>query len=501
LHRSASISRRDFVRAAALAWPVLPPVFRNDPYRPLPSAAPLARTGVRVRGRVHAGGRGIGGVGVSDGLAVVATDRDGRFDLVTDTGRRYVTVSVPAGYRLPTHSSGTTRCFQRIRPDARGEMAASFALDPLPGGDDAHAFLLLADIQTQDAPDMARFVRESVPDVKAAIAGLGDVPCFGVADGDIMWDELALYDDYERAVSGLGIPFVQVVGNHDLDLEEKSDGASTTTFERRFGPRYYSFDRGEVHYVVLDDVLYYGGGYLGYVDDDQLTWLANDLARVERGAPLIVFAHIPFLSSLFERRGEARPGLAQSVANRDALYRLLAPYRTRVLTGHIHESDQVTEGGVVERNHGTVCGAWWTGDICYDGTPNGYGVYEVRGSEVRWRYQSTGRDPSHQLRVYPRGADPRAPDEIVANVWAWEPGWTVVWYEDGARRGEMSRRTGLDPRSVELHQGGDLPVKRAWVDPVPTRHLFYAPVSRSAREVRVEARDLWGRSYSEVLTA
>jgi hypothetical protein len=408
-------------------------------------------------------------------------------------------VSVPSGFQLPTHASGTARCFERIRADRQGGMRADFGLEPLPDGDHHHAFLLLADVQTENPTDMRRFQSESVPDLRATIAGLGGVPCFGVADGDIMWDELALYDDYEAATRALGIPFVQVVGNHDLDLDETTDLGSTTTFERRFGPRYWSFERGEVHYVVLDDVLYYAGGYVGYVDDDQLAWLRNDLARVERGRPVVVFAHIPFFSTLPLRRGEPRPAISTAVTNREAVYRVLEPYRALLLTGHIHESDRVDRGGAVERNHGTVCGAWWTGEICYDGTPNGYGVYEVSGPEIRWRHKATGRDASHQLRVYPRGADPRAPEEIVANVWAWEPGWRVAWYENGERRGEMARRTGLDPLAVKLHAGPDLPANRAWVDPVPTAHLFYAPVSAGAREVRVEARDPWGGVFSEVI--
>jgi hypothetical protein len=136
-----------------------------------------------------------------------------------------------------------------------------------------------------------------------------------------------------------------------------------------------------------------------------------------------------------------------------------------------------------------VCGAWWTGGVCYDGTPNGYGVYEVRGSEIRWRYKATGQPDTHQLRVFPRGADPKSPDEIVANVWAFEPGWSVVWY-DGA-----DRRTGLDPLAVRLQAGPELPAKRAWVDPVPTTHLFYAPVGPGAGAVRVEATDPAGRTY------
>jgi hypothetical protein len=118
---------------------------------------------------------------------------------------------------------------------------------------------------------------------------------------------------------------------------------------------------------------------------------------------------------------------------------------------------------------------------------------------VTWRYKSTGHDFDHQIRTYPRGANPEAPDEIVANVWDWDPEWQVVWYEGGDRRGTMARRVGLDPLSVELHTGPDLPPGRTWVEPVVTAHLFYAPASLEA-DVVVEATDRFGRTYSTALT-
>lgn len=143
-----------------------------------------------------------------------------------------------------------------------------------------------------------------------------------------------------------------------------------------------------------------------------------------------------------------------------------------------------------------MSGAWWAGPICADGTPSRYGVYELRGEEVRWRYKSTGHPTDHQVRAYPRGADPEAPDEVVANVWDWDPGWMVVWYEDGQRRGRMARRTGKDPMSRRLHAGPDRPERRSWVDPYEIRHLFYAPVSDDAGEIRVEATDRFDRAFS-----
>jgi hypothetical protein len=217
---------------------------------------------------------------------------------------------------------------------------------------------------------------------------------------------------------------------------------------------------------------------------------------------VIVTLHIPTLGSAHLRRGARSPAVDVSVTNRQALYRLLEPYRAHIVCGHTHESDHVLEQpGVHEHVLGTVCGAWWSGPICGDGTPSGYAVFEVDGEDVRWRYQSTSHPADHQIRCYAAGGDPKAPDEVVANIWDWDPEWRVLWYADGERRGIMARRIGLDPLSVQLHSGPELPARRPWVDPYPTRHLFYAPATPGVREYRVEATDRFGRTYTSVVPA
>lgn len=297
-----------------------------------------------------------------------------------------------------------------------------------------------------------------------------------------MFDDLTLYPEYERGVARMGIPFFQVAGNHDLDFSSRTTEGAIRTFEGHFGPGHFSFDRGAAHYVVLNNVFWHGAGYLGYLTETQLRWLANDLAFVEAGRPVIVALHIPVLGGRHGRIGQRNPAVGISTTNRQELYRLLKPYQAHILTGHTHENEHVFHEGTHEHVQAAVCGAWWSGPICADGTPNGYSVYEIRGEEVTWRYKCTGYDFDHQMRVYPHGSDPNAPDEIVANVWDWDPEWRVVWYEDGERRGSMARRVGTDPLSEELHRGDDKPPRRRWVDPYPIEHLFYAPASRNARE-------------------
>jgi len=476
--------------AAAL----IPESILGDPYRPTPLPAP--GDPLRIRGRVRSGGRGVGGVPVSDGWDVVLTGRDGAFEIVSSSDRDFLRVSVPSGFKIPRSDTGTAHFYHSIEAGPRGEMEASFDLEPLEGSDESHALFLLADIQTEDAQEMQWFHEQTVPDVRRTLQDLGTVEAVGIADGDIMYDHLELFPDFEAGVAKTGIPFFQVVGNHDLDQESPVDDGSTRTFNRHFGPRYYSFDRGAAHYVVLDDVFWHGFGYLGYVGSDQLRWLENDLRFVEAGRPVIVACHIPVLGGRHVRTESRYPSPGISVANRERLYRLLEPYQAHILSGHTHENEHVFEGGTHEQVVGAVCGAWWSGPICGDGTPNGYAVYEVRGEEVTWRYKGTGLPSEEQLRVYPAGTDPAAPEDMVANVWDWDPEWTVVWYEGGDRRGQMDRRVGTDPLSETLHRGEDLPPRRSWVDPYTVGHLFYAPVSVEARDVRAEATDRFGRVYS-----
>ena len=458
---------------------------------------PSGRRFIRVRGAVRSGTDALAGVSVSDGISVARTDAGGEFELIAGPGASHVFVSLPSGYRIPTRSNGTARLFRRL--DTTGDEAVmQFELEPLQESDEQHGFFLLADPQTEDLDEMRMFREQTIPDLRGLSEGLGG-ELFGVACGDLMFDHLELFDDYEAAVRLAGMPFFQVVGNHDVDRSAWVDSAANRTFEHHFGPSYFSFDRGAVHYVVLDDVFWNGADYIGYLTDTQLGWLAADLAQVEAGRPVIVFLHIPVFNTGFRRAGASSPSPRGVVANREALYELLDRYRAHILSGHTHDNEHVFEGGVHEQVHGTVCGAWWTGPVCHDGTPRGYGVFTVRGEEIRWQYKSTGADLSEQIRLYGWGADPAAPDEIVANVWNWDPDWEISWFEDGELKGRMARRTGLDPLAVELYHGDGLPAKRPWVNPQPTDHLFYAPARRTAREIRVEAKDRFGVVYSAVM--
>ncbi len=495
---ASSVDRRTFLRHAGLAAAWAGAGMSGLAQTATSSFVPIPRPGrqVRVRGRVHSSGVGLPRVAVTDGLSVVQTGADGRFTLVASPGQPFVSICVPGDCEIPLNDTGTARFYQAIAPTPADEMSVEFALTRRRTPANHHGFLALPDPQTRDAEDMGLLHAETVPDVQRYVASLQGRPTFGVAVGDIMFDNLGLYPEYERAVKAMGIPFFQVVGNHDLDFKARSADLAPSTFMQHFGPTHYAFDVGAVHYVVLQDVHYHGTGYVGYVDDRQLQWLDADLALVEPGRAVVVFLHIPLESKQWTRDSARRPDTWQCVNNRAAVYDALRRHKAHVISGHTHDNEHVFEGGVHEHVHGTVCGAWWTGSICHDGSPSGYGAFDVRGESIEWIYKATGQPPEHQVRVYAPGADKTAPDELVANVWNWDPKWQVEWIADGAPRGPMARRTGLDPLAVETMTGPTLPKKNSWAEPGRTDHLFYAPVGASVREVLVKATDRFGRAYT-----
>jgi hypothetical protein len=456
-----------------------------------------------LSGKVHAGGQGLAGVAVTDGLSVVLTDAKGQYTLDSNGATEFVYISVPRGYEFP-HEQGVARFYRKKEP-VKGRFKADFELRKLAQDDSQHNFIVWADPQMISKADAAEFKATAVPDTQKLIASYGPNTLFhGIGCGDLVWDHFEIFEDYKEGVASTGIPFFQVIGNHDMDLTARADEGSADTFKKLFGPTYYSFNRGEIHYVVLDDVFFIGAAkkYIGYLTERQLAWLEQDLAHVKAGTTVVVSLHIPPYTRQHLRNKDKEEPMGGVVANRKELYRLLKPYKAHIMSGHTHFNEVLqTADNVTEHVHGTVCGAWWTGPICTDGTPGGYGVYEVRGSELKWYYKAIGQERSHQFRIYPKGSLPERPNDLVVNVWNWDSAWKVAWFEDGVRKGDMTQHTGLDPLSVRLHAGPALPAKHKWVDPTLTEHLFVASVSGQAKEIRVEVTDRFGQVYTDTLTA
>jgi len=441
-------------------------------------ASILPGAGNKLKGRVRSGGKGIKGVVISDGYNVVTTDRKGRYEFEPHPDAMHVFISTPPGYEFK-HEGGISQHYHLIR-----EGSADFELVPLNMDDNEHRFIIWADPQVKNAADVEKMMSQSVPDVQKFVAAAGtDTLLHGITVGDIVWDEHVLYPEYNKAVEKMGIPFFQCLGNHDMDYTNAGDETSDKTFKQTYGPTYYSFNRGQLHYVVMDDVRYLGKDreYDGYISQNQLDWLRKDLAFVPKDKLIILCLHIP---------------VHNAVKNNADLYAILEDRNVHIMSGHTHYLRNVVKGNIYEHNHGTVCGAWWTGPICEDGTPNGYGIYTVKGTQLEWHYQSTGSTADHQLKIFIEkdGDNKRA----LVNIWNYDPEWKTEYWIDNVHKGALEQSPGMDPLAVVTMTGPDLPKPRGFPEPKNTDHLFRTAIPVEAKEIRVTATDRFGKKYTSV---
>lgn len=437
--------------------------------------------GKKIKGRVRSNGKGLAGVIVSDGYSVMATDKKGRYEMIPHPMAKAIFVCTPAGYGF-MHENNVTRHYHLLQ-NLKANGQADFNLQSLERDDSNHQFIIWADPQVKNEQDVKKMMEQSVPDVQKLVqaAGAGAL-LHGITVGDIVWDSHDLYADYDKAIGEMGIPFFQCLGNHDMDLNMGGDENSDVTFHQTYGPTYYSYNRGQMHYVVMDNVRYLGKDkeYDGYIQQNQLDWLKKDLSFVPLDKTIILCLHIPVFNG---------------TKNKEALYGLIQGRQVHIMSGHTHINVNDIQGAIYEHNHGTVCGAWWTGPICGDGTPCGYAVYNANGKDLSWHYQSTGLDATHQLTIYEQSSL-TANDELLVNIWNYDDAWKTNFWVDGQYQGALQQYTGLDPLATKTLAGPDLPNPRGFAEPVLTNHLFKAKLPATASVIKIEATDRFGKKYT-----
>ena len=210
-------------------------------------ASAAADAEVLLKGKVEAEGRGLPGVVVSDGRNCAVTDAKGRYELAAMDDSRFVFVSTPSGY-LPPVEEGTVPVFYK---EIKGEGTYDFTLGKNPVDDRKHVCIVQSDVQLISEENLEVY-DVLLDDIMAYRENFKGMDVFGLDCGDIVGDTPSLFPAYRQTASRLGMPVYRVIGNHDMDYYGRTFETSTGTFEENFGPAYYSFNRGKVHYIVID---------------------------------------------------------------------------------------------------------------------------------------------------------------------------------------------------------------------------------------------------------
>ena len=247
--------------------------------------------------------------------------------------------------------------------------------------------------------------------------------------------------------------------------------------------------------MVLDDNFFIGRDYfyIGYLEERQMRWLEKDLARVQPGSTVVVCLHIPSTCEEQDRKQFRYDRAGSTMTNHRGLYEILKPYRAHIISGHTHTTfNQSIAPGLYEHVTPALSGAWWQGPLCTDGTPAGYGVYEVNGDRIDWYYKSTGYPADYQMKIYSGREYPQFEGYAVANIWASDPAWEVQFTIDGVPCGPAERFQAYDPAAKQMYSDTSQ-MDHKWIYPSISDHYYRVALPEGAKRVEVSATDRFGR--------
>lgn len=438
-------------------------------------------------------GRGIAKVVVNDGIHFTQTDKNGRWTLRPDTAvSKFISISTPAAYALPQTDGLADGFYVSVR-QAVEKKGHDFVLEPRQVVKDRFYYIAISDPQVRNEREMKRWRTEAVDDVRVLVDSLNKrSEVVGMTLGDLVFDNMALFDEYKTSMRDMGMTVFQCIGNHDMDLQYQDlHNMETGTpvygemvYNRYFGPTDYSFNIGKAHVVTLKNLNYVGGKkYMESLTGEQIAWLKKDLGYLPKGSLVILNMHAA---------GWNKVGAEGNIRNAAQLEKALKGYKVHVFCGHTHfcQNNQVNPD-LYEHNIGAACGAWWSSWVNRCGAPNGYMVVEVNGNDLKWHYKGTRRSFDYQFRVYKPGEFLTQSSFVVANVWDWDKDCKVIWYQDGKEMGEMEQFTDADETYAAT-----LKDRKTACD---TAHLFRAMPSDGAKEIRIVFTNRFGETYTQTI--
>jgi hypothetical protein len=457
------------------------------------------------------------GVKVSNGKDIVLTDSRGRYELPIEDDSAIFVIK-PNGFRTRLNQQNLPQFFYLHKPNGSPKLRYPGAkpTGPLPQSIDFPLYqqaepedfriLLFGDPQPRNHTEVDYISQDVVSEL------IGDKSAFGVTLGDIAFDNLETFASLNQSIALIGIPWYNVIGNHDLNLDAKSRKDINETFESTYGPSYYSFDYGQVHFVVLDNIDWAAPNqktkrwhYSANFGEQQMEFLKKDLSMIPAAQMVVLMMHIPIMGT------QDKTGFFELIEKR--------PYCVSI-SGHTHDHRHLFLGkkdgfNGEEKHHHivnvTVSGSWWSGakndnqiphTTMADGAPNGYSIMSFDRDGYKLDFKAAGRPASEQLRVHvPTTIDSRktGDQDIWVNVYNGSEKSTVEMSIDNSDHWvKLEKTMAVDPYFVELSKR-DKDVQPKLASPKISHHLWTtklpAGITPGAHLIRVKTTDRHGRTY------
>lgn len=391
-------------------------------------------------GRRDDGEPGVAGVLVSNGRDWTRTGSDGAWRIAVRDDMNLAIVQ-PAGWRVPTDARRVPQFFYIHKAGGTPETLRFGGLDdtgPLPAridfplvrrpDEEGFRCAIIGDSQTYANREIGWLRDGAITDV------VKHKPDCMLYVGDVVGDDLGLLDRLLEVGATAGAPQWLVHGNHDIDFDASSDAHSADSWRRIVGPNYYAFERGDVLFVVLDNVVYPCGEdpadqvhdfcsddqwptYNGRIDDVQMEWLEGLLERTPRDRRVVIATHIPLVSFADPQSRK------HQTDNTDRLHALLVDRPALSLSGHTHTIENHAPGQHFEGwreaagiqalpfRHivaGAASGSWFQGDFNVDGNPMalqrlggppGMLMLDFDGADYIERYVGARIEPARRMWV------------------------------------------------------------------------------------------------------
>ena len=235
------------------------------------------------------------------------------------------------------------------------------------------------------------------------VNALKDKPDFILNGGDAIMDALAAdkvktqtqWDVWNKILAEENkLPIHHIIGNHDVwgwqvkDENIKTDPLYDKAWaikQHNMPGRYYSFEKKEWKFIILDSTQQNGGGYIARLDEQQMAWLEKELKNTPSNQHICIASHIPivsFCSAMFfdDHLENGDWKLSRALLHVDArkIIQLFTAFKNIrcCLSGHIHLQDVVEYKNVHYYCNGAVSGNWWNG--AFKGFDPAYAMFEFQ---------------------------------------------------------------------------------------------------------------------------
>ena len=418
--------------------------------------------------------KGLAEVRVSNGMDIVETDENGQYTLnVSDDTILFVIK--PRGYMTPVNEDRLPKFHYIHKPHGSPDglkYAGVAPTGPLPEAIDfplyeqdepnTYKILVFGDTQPRSMQEIEWLAHDVIEEV------IGSEAVFGISLGDLVGDNLNLFQPLNEVMATVGIPWYNVYGNHDMNRTVTDDQYADETFERVYGPTCYSFDWGPVHFINIDNVNFFRNAenqpaYSSQVGEKQLTFIKNDLVHVPKDKLIVISFHIPLTE----------------MSDVDKLMNLLGDRpHTLSLSAHTHiqrddfvgpEHGWHGEQPHHHHNHATTSGSWWQGTLdevgiphttMRDGAPNGYGIFTFTGNKYTIRFKAARRPANYQMNIWTPWeveSDETGNTDILVNVFGGTERSTVEYrLGENSEWVEMDYSPQKDPFFVDVKARDDM---------------------------------------------